>query len=165
MVRHEILEIKESLGGKREEYLCELVRQSQSEVVLLYRLSRPWRVEDVLLPAGTLSFGYFWEDRHYNAYHWLTPDGFSMGIYFNISDGTRFTPETVRWRDLEVDVLVTPDDCCRVLDAGELPEDIDPEVARKVELAREEILEGYRSLVAGIVTSSMELFRSITDIT
>jgi len=164
-VPREILEIKETLWGEREEFLCELIRQGQSEVVLLYRLSRPWCVEDVLLPAGTLSFGYFWEDRYYNAYHWLTPDGVSLGIYFNISDSTRFMRENVCWRDIEVDILVTPDGRCRILDEKEVPEDIDPNLALKIGLAKEEIVKDCRSLVSEIEARSAELFESLSDIT
>ncbi len=160
----EILEVKETLGGKREEFSCELVDRSPGAVVLLYRLTRQWNVNDLSLPAGTLSFGYFWKDRYYNAYHWLTREGVSLGIYFNVSDRTRFTADTVSWRDLEVDILVTPDDRCRVLDAGELPGDINPEVERKIELAREEIVKGYRSLVAEIEARSAEFFRSLSDV-
>ena len=29
------------------------------------------QLEDLLLAKGTLSLGYFWEDRPYNAYHWV----------------------------------------------------------------------------------------------
>ena len=94
-------------------------------------------LEGVALPAGTLSLGYFWEQRPYNAYHWVDDNGQTLALYFNICDDTRIDAQRIAWRDLVVDVLITPDQCCRVLDEDELPDDIDAELLDRIDATRD----------------------------
>ena len=142
-----ILEIKETLAGQRKEFACERIVVNADEAVVLYRIQREGRVEDLVLPSGTLSFGYFWTEKFYNVYHWITPNGETLGLYFNISDSTRITAEQIYWRDLTVDVLMTPGRC-RVLDEDELPADLDAELLRRIENARDEVLRNGERLWA-----------------
>ena len=80
MTGRPILEIKEALRGGRQEFACTALAVGTDEAVLLYRLRRAGRVADLDLPAGTLSLGYFWTARPYNAYHWLAPGGRTLGL-------------------------------------------------------------------------------------
>lgn len=132
--RQTILEVKETLAGQRREFRCELVKLDRDELVVSYRSPVAGEVAGVALPAGTLSLGYFWETRPYNVYHWLGPDSTTLGLYFNISDTTRITSRQVSWRDLVVDVLVTPDGRCQVLDEDELPHDIEPKLRQRIDI-------------------------------
>ena len=134
-----ITEIKTTLAGERKTFACELLHRGPDEIVVAYRMPRDLELEDVLLRANTLSLGYFREDRPYNAYHWVDAGLASVALYFNISDHTRITAESVAWRDLAVDVLITPDGRCRVLDEDELPADIDPGLRRYIDAARAEL--------------------------
>ena len=102
-------------------------------------MPRAVQLEDVLLPAGTVSYGYFWESRAYNVYHWVDNSADTLALYFNIADSTRIGIDRVEWRDLAVDVLITPDGRCRVLDEDELPAGIDPALRRYIESARDEL--------------------------
>ena len=128
-----IVEVKETLTGERREFRCTVVARATRAVVVSYRSPIGGVVEDVSLPAGTLTLGYFWETRPYNVYHWIAPDGRTLGLYFNVSDTTRITPGRVAWRDLAVDVLITADGRCRVLDEDELPSDLDRTLKRQIE--------------------------------
>ena len=65
-----IVEQKETLAGERKRFSCRLLALAPGEAVILYVLRRAGRVADLALPRGTLSLGYFWEARPYNAYHW-----------------------------------------------------------------------------------------------
>jgi predicted RNA-binding protein associated with RNAse of E/G family len=112
----------------------------------------------VTIPAGTLSFGYFWTDRGYNAYHWVTPSGRTLGIYFNVGDSTRIGPGEVRWRDLVVDVLVTPDGHCRVIDQEEIPLDLDSDLKKKIQDIRDNLLRSHTQLVREIEGRTAELW-------
>ena len=132
-----IVEIKETLAGERKEFACTLLASSPGEAVVGYRIPREGRVEDLTLPAGALTVAYFWESRPYNAYHWVTPGGDTIGLYFNVSDRTRITSHQVHWRDLVVDVLLTSDGRCRVLDEDELGDDVDAALGRRIEATRE----------------------------
>ena len=145
-----IVEVKETLDGRRHEFACTLLSSAADEVVLLYRLRREGRVADLVLPPDTLSLGFFWAARPYNAYHWLSPEGRMLGLYVNISDRTRITPERVCWRDLVVDLLLTSDGRRRVLDEDELPADLDRALRARIEAARDDVLRGSATLLADI---------------
>ena len=157
MTGRAVLEVKETLDGRRHEFACTLLSSAADEVVLLYRLRREGRVADLVLPPDTLSLGFFWTARPYNAYHWLTADGRTLGLYVNISDRTHITPERVCWRDLVVDLLLTPDGRCRVLDEDELPADLDRALRARIEAARDDVLGGSATLLAAIERRSATL--------
>ncbi len=134
-----ITEVKNTLAGERKTFDCELLTSKAGEAVVIYRMPRDVQLENVLLRKNTISLGYFWEDRPYNAYHWIDTQQDSVALYFNIADRTRISGEAIEWRDLAVDVLITPDGCCRVLDEDELPADIDPALLAYIERARDEL--------------------------
>jgi protein associated with RNAse G/E len=161
MTDQTILEIKETLTGERKEFPCTPCALAEDEVVILYKVAREGRVEDVVLPAGTLSLGYFWATRPYNAYHWVTPKGKTIGLYFNISEGADITPQRVIWRDLVVDVLVTPDGRCRVLDEDELPVEMDVSLRQRINGIREELVRQHETLLADIEARSVCLLREL----
>ena len=118
------------------------------------------RLEDLILPGGSRSLGYFWEDHPYNAYHWVDDKCQTLALYFNICDNTRITAQQVTWRDLTVDILITPDLRCRVLDEDELPDDLDRNLLAHINATRDslcgaagrlllEFERNTRSLLAG----------------
>ena len=132
-----IVETKTTLAGERKEFDCELLKSSRGEVVVIYRMPRDVQLEDLLLPKDSISIGYFWEDRAYNAYHWIDEQSQTLALYFNICDNTRISRQQVAWRDLTVDVLITPDLRCRVLDEDELPDDLDSDLRAHIESTRD----------------------------
>ena len=130
-----IVEIKTTLAGERKEFNCELLQRAKGEVAVIYRMPRDVQLEDLLLPKNSISIGYFWEDRPYNVYHWIDDQCQTLALYFNICDNTRISADQVTWRDLTVDVLITPDLRCRVLDEDELPDDLDHDLRTYIETA------------------------------
>jgi hypothetical protein len=81
-----IVEIKTTLAGARKEFDCELLKLTRGEVVVIYRMPGEVQLEDLLLPKDAISIGYFWEDRAYNAYHWIDEQSQTLALYFNICD-------------------------------------------------------------------------------
>ena len=81
-----ILEIKRTLAGREKRFDCRLLARSGDgrHAAVLWVGAEPMQVHGVDLPAGTVSVGHFWSDRHYNVYHWLEPAGKTLGYYFNI---------------------------------------------------------------------------------
>jgi hypothetical protein len=161
MAEQTILEVKETLTGERKEFPCRPCAVAEDEVVILYKVPHEGRVEDVVLPAGTLSLGYFWATRPYNAYHWVTPKGKTIGLHLNISDGAHITPQRVVWRDLVVDVLVTPDGRCRVLDEDELPAEMDASLRQRINVVREELVRQHEALLTEIEVRSERLLQEL----
>jgi hypothetical protein len=154
-----IVEQKETLAGERKRFSCRLLALAPGEAVILYVLRRAGRVADLALPRGTLSLGYFWEARPYNAYHWLAPGGETLALYVNVADRTRISSTRVAWRDLTVDLLITPDGRCRVLDEDELAADLDPALRAAIDAARDEVLARHPALLAEVERRSAELLK------
>ena len=143
-----ITEVKTTLAGERHEFECELLQRGAGEAVVVYRMPRDRRLEGILLRKGTLSLGYFWEDRPYNAYHWIDARQDTVALYFNICDRTRIGARTIEWRDLAVDILISPDGRCRVLDEDELPPDLDRGLLAYIRAARDDLCREPLSLLS-----------------
>ena len=132
-----ITEIKTTLSGARKEFDCELLARATREIVVIYRMPDEVQLEDLLLPKDSISLGYFWQDRAYNVYHWVDQQRQTLALYFNICDNTRISTDQVAWRDLTVDILITPDQRCRVLDEDEMPDDIESELLSYINATRD----------------------------
>jgi predicted RNA-binding protein associated with RNAse of E/G family len=140
-------EVKTTLAGLRRRFVCDVVERSTEHAVVLYRMRGAATVHGVEILAGSLSVGYFWRDRPYNVYHWLTPAGRTLAHYVNVGDVTAYDGAVIEWHDLAVDVLATPDGRVRVLDEDELPPDLDPALRRHVEDARDRVLRDLPTLI------------------
>ena len=118
-------------------------------------------LEGVLLPAGTVSLGYFWEDRPHNAYHWVDDNGQTLALYFNICDRTHISSQQIAWRDLSVDILITPDQRCRVLDEDELPDDLDPSLLTRINDTRDSLCADPARLLQEFARRSRALLAEV----
>ena len=149
--------MKTTLDGERRDFDCELLRESPGECIVVYRMPRDVELEGVQLPKGARSVGYFWRHKPFNAYHWIDDNGRTLALYFNISDQTRIGEDEIAWRDLSVDVLITPDLRCRVLDEDELPDDLDDELLAYIESARDALCDDPVHLLAVFDARSAKL--------
>lgn len=153
-----ITEIKTTLDGREKRFDCELLSLAPPrECVVIYRLPAEVEVEDLLLPAGTVSLGYFWQQKPFNLYQWVDDNADTLALYFNICDNTRIHEDRVAWRDLCVDVLLTPDLRCRVLDEEELPDDIDPALRAYIDSARDHLGADPAHLFAAFAARGRQL--------
>ena len=115
-------------------------------------------VHGVELPAGTVSFGHFWADRHYNAYHWLDgprtrPSGFTSTSATNphrptsstgaIWSSTCWRPAAAGWTSW------TRTSCRRSCDA---------DVAAHIDPGKAAILRAPGAVTAEIEAASRALF-------
>jgi predicted RNA-binding protein associated with RNAse of E/G family len=155
-----VLEIKRTLAGVEKHFQCQLLAADGADhAVVLWVAREPMHVHGVDLPAGTVSLGHFWTDRHYNVYHWVDGNRRTIGFYFNVADQTeiRADPACIQWRDLVIDVLATPEGRLDVLDEDELPAALDPETAAHIEAGRRAILTSPAALLAEIEAASRPL--------
>lgn len=135
-----ITEVKVTLGGERQEFPCRLLARSRDHAIVFYRVPARRRVGSLVLPRGTESYGYFWRGRPYTVYHWVTPDGATLGIYVNLADQVEVRSGEVRWRDLALDLLFTADgEQVEILDAGEVA-DLPAPLRAKIDAAQAEVL-------------------------
>lgn len=156
-----IEEVKLRLAGGQERFRCACVAHSRLEAVLLYTLPRPRLLHGIALSQGTLSFGYFWVDRPYNLYHFLQPDGLPIAYYFNLSDQTRIEPGRLFWRDLVVDILVSPGLPAKVLDEAELPDDLSEALHKKIDAGRDEVLSQLAQLMSEADAASQRYYQEL----
>jgi predicted RNA-binding protein associated with RNAse of E/G family len=157
-----IVEIKRTLDGREKRFDCRLLALAPDHrhAAVLWIAPEPMHVHGVDLPAGTISVGHFWTDRHYNVYHWLDRAGETLGYYFNICDETRITAATIEWRDLVVDVLAIPAASAMsnwrldVLDEHELPDELPPGILAHIAAGRDAILAVPAAVMAEVENAS-----------
>jgi len=151
-------EIKHKLNGERMEFECTLLERSDRRAVLLYRIPSDVQVGDLVLPAGTTTYGHYWTDRPFNVYHWIAPDGDTLGYYVNLGDTVVLREDGVEWRDLAIDILRTPDGRTQVLDTDEL-EDLSPGLRRKIVAIRDQVLAELDEVVREVAAATAGLRR------
>ncbi len=156
-----IIEVKTTLSGERVEFECALLKLGEGEAVVIYRMPGDLQIEDLLLPRGAISLGYFREDQAYNAYQCLDQQRQTLALYFNICDNTHISADQVAWRDLTVDVLITPDLRWRVLDEEELPDDLDNELLAYINATRDQLCSDPSRLFFEFESRSEELLAGI----
>ena len=145
-----IKEVKITLRGDRHEFACALLDRSPTHAVVFYPLPARRRVGGLVLPKGSESFGYFWRDRPYNVYHWMTPQGETLGFYVNLSGEVEFLPEEVRWQDLAVDLLFSADGSrVQVLDEDEA-EGASADLRAAIDAARTHVLTHRDDVLAEV---------------
>jgi protein associated with RNAse G/E len=72
-----------------------------------------------LIKRGTLSYEYYWLDRWYNVFRFHEPSGELMFYYCNVNMPPTFDSTTLRYVDLDLDLIVRPDMSFSVLDRHE----------------------------------------------
>ena len=96
---------------------ADLIRQEGSLVVLDAKFPDEI-VHDLLgtIASGTASLEYYWLDRWYNIFRFAQPDGKLRSFYCNVNVPASFDGQTLRYVDLDLDILVDPDFSYRVVD-------------------------------------------------
>ncbi len=97
--------------GTLHEYATELVHCDKTVVIVKFVMTRaggPPRLP-IAVPAGTISYGYFWPRRPYNVYRWISPEGSILAHRFDAVTAVNVTPAAVDYRDLALDWWALPD--------------------------------------------------------
>jgi hypothetical protein len=141
-------EVKHHFDGRTEEWSCQAITVTDDLAAVRFRLPDP--VSDV--PAGTLTLGFFWRDRTYNLYRFLSADGEPFGYRFDVVTDVRIEPDRVEYLDLLLDVRVLPDGTVRVEDEEEVEEAarrglLSPEQDSIIGRTREHLLDQHAHIV------------------
>jgi len=152
-----ITEAKLTASGDRQEFVCRLLDRSVTHIAVLYKSTQARRVGDLRLPKGTVTYGYFWLERPYTVYHWVHPNGTTLGYYVNLADGIVFRPHAVEWGDLALDLLFSPDGRrVQILDKDELAM-LPPGLQAKAQAARTHVLTHRDEILAEIAACTAHL--------
>lgn len=138
-------------GDIRRSWACTLTENNGGLIVLEGIFERDIEHPELgLIPRGTRSVEYFWPDRWYNIFRFLTPDGNLRNWYCNINMPPRFSGNTLDYVDLDIDIVVWPDMTFKLLDKDEFEEnaekfDYPSEIIQNVENAIAELYSMIKS--------------------
>ena len=140
-----IIEVKHHLDGRRQEWSGEALRVTEDLAVM--RFSNPEAFADI--PAGASTLGFFWRDRTYNLYRFVSPD---RGYRFDVVTDVRVEAQRVEYLDLLLDIRVLPDGTVRVEDEEEVEEAarsglLSPAHGSIIERTREHVLDRHARIV------------------
>lgn len=104
-------------GSEHRRWPAKVLKQEGSLLVL--DASFPEDITHDLLGtilSGTRSIEYYWLDRWYNIFRFSQPNGELRSYYCNVNIPPEFDGQTLRYVDLDIDILVEPDLTYRVVD-------------------------------------------------
>lgn len=162
--RQIITEQKVKIDGTVREYACELVHRDAGVMVVGFALPSGGSAfgTPITIPAGSISYGWFWRRRPYVVYRMKSPEGAVLAHRFDAANAVEFGDAFVRYRDLVLDWWVLADDTLieedreefdALLAANALGQgDIDGATA-----AAREVTSRYRHIIDGIAATEAKL--------
>ena len=134
-------------GTIRKSWTCDVVIEDDDLVVAVGRFDTAVNHSDLgLIPKGTLSYEYFWLDRWYNIFRFVTADGAFRNYYCNICMPPQISDNVIDYVDLDIDVVVDADFSYQILDRDDYEANAErysypTEVRDRVEATLKELLE------------------------
>lgn len=107
-------------GSEHRRWPAKVLKQEGSLLVL--DASFPEDISHDLLGtilSGTRSIEYYWLDRWYNVFRFSQPNGELRSYYCNVNIPPEFDGQTLKYVDLDIDILVEPDLTYRVVDLND----------------------------------------------
>ncbi|MGI8553370.1 MAG: DUF402 domain-containing protein [Dehalococcoidia bacterium] len=158
-------EVKRTITGEERVYECEPLTVSSRLAIVRFVFTRPLTANGITFPAGGVTEGFFWRDRHYNLYHMLTPDGEPIADRFDVIDHVRIHRDGVRYDDLLLDVWLYPDGRLQIEDEDEVAEAFEagllsPAKQQTIIQTRDLILRRREALVAGALKELQQATQS-----
>ncbi|MGH2587021.1 MAG: DUF402 domain-containing protein [Dehalococcoidia bacterium] len=117
-----VVESKETLDGRVESFACAALLLSPRLAVVRFDHPGERRTGGFFFPAGSYTVGYFWRSRSYNCYRIAGPDTRVIAYRFDVVDRVRIRAGHVHYRDLLLDIWVSPSGDVTVEDEDELQE-------------------------------------------
>lgn len=161
------LEVKVKPDGTALEYETDLVHRDRTLVIVRFMMVRgggPPRLP-VVVPAGSVSYGYFWVRRPYNVYRWLHADGSLIAHRFDAVTDVRIAEDSVRYRDLALDWWAFPDGTLVEEDRDELEAlaasgALSPKDLERANEAARQVFSRYRHIIDEVVALERRYVRS-----
>ncbi|HML98313.1 MAG TPA: hypothetical protein PKD75_07515 [Tepidiformaceae bacterium] len=160
-------EVKVKPDGTELAYTTSLVHRDPRLVIVRFLMQQGGGPPNlpVVVPPGSVSYGYFWARRPYNVYRWLGPGGALIAHRFDAVTAVRITADEVRYRDLALDWWALPDGTLIEEDRDELEALATSgalsanDVERANEAARQ-VFSRYRHIIDEVVALERRYVRS-----
>jgi len=158
----EIVETKLTLDGRVQRFACAGRLLSPRLAVVRFDHTGERRAGGLFFPAGSHTLGYFWRARPYNCYRIAGPDGAVIVYRFDVVDRVRIAPGRVGYRDLLLDVWVSPTGDVRVEDEDEVEEArlrglLTDAMLARIGRTRALLLRDHRRIVAEVEAIALQL--------
>lgn len=115
-----IVERKLTLDGREQQFTCDGLLIDHRLIVVRLDHPDPRTAGGHQIPAGSHTLGFFWASRPYNCYRIAGPDHRLIAYRFDIVDRVRLSRGHVQYRDLLLDIWVTPEGRLTIEDADEV---------------------------------------------
>lgn len=115
-----ILETKRTLDGRIQTFECAALHLTRSLAIVRFDHPAERRAGRFHFPAGSHTLGYFWTRRNYNCYRIVGPSGVVIAYRFDVVDQVRIRPGHVEYRDLLLDLWLSPDGEITIEDEDEV---------------------------------------------
>lgn len=100
-----------------------LISKNDQTIVLVGKFEEDVGHDEIgLIKKGTVSFEFYWLDRWYNIFRFHEPDGSLRNYYCNVTMPPKLVDGILDYVDLDIDVLVWPDNKYQVLDLDDFEE-------------------------------------------
>src|SRR5215204_1223750 len=107
-------------GTIRRSWNCELIEENGMELVFVGEFDKDISHPELgLIKRGTISYEYYWLDRWFNVFLFQEPTGEFRNYYCNVNMPPLFAAGVLEYVDLDLDLLVWPDNSYHVLDREE----------------------------------------------
>lgn len=104
----------------RRSWKCDLVHREGDLLVFFGTFDKEVVHPDLgKVRKGTVSYEYYWLNRWYNIFAFYEPEGAFRNWYCNVNMPPVLNGSTLNYIDLDIDVLVWPDNTVKVLDMDE----------------------------------------------
>jgi hypothetical protein len=148
------LERKQKADGSVREYRCTLAYQGGALTVVRFPMQRGGAIfaTPVVIPSGSVSFGFFWTNRPYNLYRMVTAQGEVIAHRFDAVADVRIGRGELSYRDLVLDWWALPDGTLLAEDTDEFQElvqsdRLSPADAERAQVAARLVYGRYRHII------------------
>jgi len=110
-------------GGVNRSWECELIDAKESLYILKGTFKKKINHEYIgVIRPNTISIEYFWRDKWFNVFKFISPNGKLLGFYCNISKPPHIFNSALSFVDLDLDIFVDKNFNIKVLDEDEFRE-------------------------------------------
>lgn len=152
-----VTEVKRFLDGHTESFQCEALAVGAGAAVVRFRHRQGRTAGGFHLPAGSVTYGFFWRGRHYTLYRFVGPDGRLIAHRFDVVDEVRISRRRIEYLDLLLDLWVDPEGHARLEDEDDVTEYaarglLSPERLALIERTRRHLLARCRRIIEAAAT-------------
>lgn len=150
-----VVETKHTLDGRAQRFSCLGLLMTPALAVIRFDHPAERRAGGFHIPSGSRTLGYFWRGRAYNCYRMTGPVGVVIAYRFDVVERVRISETAVSYRDLLLDVWLSPAGELTVEDEDEVADAaarglLSPDQLERIARTRRLLEQQYRRIVAEV---------------